>query len=62
MSEEEVTLVQPQQSLPMTYLPMEISRREEPSSWMYPLFIILSVLLVQAFTVGIFVVIWDLVK
>lgn len=61
MREDEDTLIEePRQPLPMTYFPMEI--RRESSSWMYPLFIILAVLLVQAFTVGMFVVIWHLVK
>lgn len=63
MREDEDTLIeQPQQHSPMVYFPMEVPRREEPSSWMYPMFVILAVLLVQAFTVGMFVIIWHLVK
>lgn len=63
MSEDEDTLIeQPERPSPTVYFPFEVPRREEPSSWMYPLFVILAVLLVQAFTVGMFVIIWHLVK
>jgi hypothetical protein len=62
MSEEEVTLIEQSRSpVPSVYFPVEVPRRNE-SSWMYPLFVILAVLLVQAFTVGMFVIIWHLVK
>jgi hypothetical protein len=56
MSEKDTLVDEP---APSVYYPIEVPRETAP--WLYPLFIIVAILLIQAFTLAMFVVIWNLV-